>query len=553
MAETSVTPVDLKDVEKVVQAADAVVQEALAVGRKRTNGGKDIDAMQVHAERLAYAATEVHTAKDLLAYAQSVAARGDGDRTVSEMATVFAAEVAARLSAQVDSYPDDFGLGDDVMRHTLAEPGVKGIVRAGVHEARVRAIGRHVMQQRGVNHSWVDSELAVMTRDSVRQFAEAEVLPIAERIHRHDELVPDEIISKMAELGFFGMAIPEEYGGQGMGNLPMIITTEELSRCSLAAAGSLITRPEILTKALLKGGTEAQKKHWLPQIASGETMVAISVTEPDTGSDVAAVKCRAERGEAGGQKGWLINGAKAWCTFAGRANVICLLARTDPDMKKGARGLSQFIVPKDTSPGHSFEMRQPAGGLLVGKADATPGYRGMHSFTLSFEKFFVPADGLVGGEEGLGKGFYLQMSGFAAGRLQTGGRGTGLAQAALERAAEYACDRKQFGEPIGNFQLTQYKLGRMATNLMAARQLTYAAALEMDKDESAALEAAMAKLFACDVAVWLTQEGQLIHGGWGYAEEFPISRYVVDATVLPIFEGVKPILELKVIARTLLG
>lgn len=553
MAEASVSPVDLKGVGEVVNAVDTAVQEALAVGRKRTNGGKDIDAMQVHAERLAYAATEVRTAKDLLAYAESGLERSGGDGTIGEMAAVFAADVAARLSAQVDTYPDDFGLGDDVLRRTLADPTVKGIVRAGVQEARVRTIGRHVMQQRGVNHTWIDNELAVMTRDSVRQFAEAEVLPIAERIHRHDELVPDEIIGEMAELGFFGMAIPEEYGGQGMGNLPMIVTTEELSRCSLAAAGSLITRPEILTKALLKGGTEAQKRHWLPKIASGETMVAISVTEPDTGSDVAAVKCRAERGEAGGQKGWLIDGAKAWCTFAGRANVICLLARTDPDMKKGARGLSQFIVPKDTFPGHSFEMRQPGGGVLVGKADATPGYRGMHSFTLSFENFFVPADGLVGGEEGLGKGFYLQMSGFAAGRLQTGGRATGLAQAALERTAEYACDRKQFGEPIGNFQLTQYKLGRMATNLMAARQLTYAAALEMDKDEGAALEAAMAKLFACDVAVWLTQEGQLIHGGWGYAEEFPISRYVVDANVLPIFEGVKPILELKVIARTLLG
>ena len=549
MAETSVSPVDLKDVEQLVNATDAVVQEALAVGRKRTNGGKDIDAMQVHAERLAYAATEVHAAKDVLAYAKSVG----NDRAIAEMTAVFAAETAGRLGAQIDAHPDDFGLKDDLLNQTIGDPKVKAIARGSANEARVRAIGRHVMEQRGANHCVIDNELAVMTRDSVRQFAEAEVAPIAERIHRHDELVPDAIISKMAELGFFGMAIPEEYGGQGMGNLPMIITTEELSRCSLAAAGSLITRPEILTKALLKGGTEEQKQHWLPKIAAGETMVAISVTEPDTGSDVAAVKCRVERGEAGGQKGWVINGAKAWCTFAGRANVICLLGRTDPDMKKGARGLSQFIVPKDTFPGHSFEMRQATGGLLVGKADATPGYRGMHSYTLGFENYFVPAEGLVGGEEGLGQGFYLQMSGFAAGRLQTGGRGTGLAQAALERTAEYVCDRKQFGEPIGNFQLTQYKLGRMAANLMAARQLTYAAALEMDKDESASLEAAMAKLFACDVAVWLTQEGQQLHGGWGYAEEYPISRYVVDATVLPIFEGVKPILELKVIARTLLG
>jgi (2S)-methylsuccinyl-CoA dehydrogenase len=177
----------------------------------------------------------------------------------------------------------------------------------------------------------------------------------------------------------------------------------------------------------------------------------------------------------------------------------------------------------------------------------------MHSFTLAFDNYFVPAENLVGEDGGLHKGFYLQMAGFAAGRLQTGGRATGLSQAALERTAEYANDRKQFGQPIGTYQLTQYKLGRMAAHVMAGRQLTYAAALAMDRDESIALEPAMAKLFASDVAVWVTQEGQLVHGGWGYAEEFPISRYVVDATVLPIFEGVKPILELKVIARQLLA
>ena len=409
------------------------------------------------------------------------------------------------------------------------------------------------MEQRGANHSWLPDEMASMTRDSVRQFAEAEVLPIAEHIHRTDDLVPDTLITKMGELGFFGMAVPEEYGGGGMGNLGMIITTEELSRCSLAAAGSLITRPEILTKALIKGGTEAQKQHWLPQIAAGQVMAAVSVTEPDTGSDVAAVKCRAEAAEVGGQKGYVINGAKAWCTFAGRANVLALLARTDPNPKSGARGLSLFIVPKDTFEGHEFTMKQPTGGTMHGKADRTPGYRGMHSFTLAFENYFVPGANLVGEEGGLNKGFYLQMNGFAAGRLQTGGRATGLSQAALERTAEYANDRKQFGQPIGTYQLTQYKLGRMATHIMAGRQLTYSAALASDKDESVTLEGSMAKLFTSDVAVWVTQEGQLLHGGWGYAEEFPISRYVVDATVLPIFEGVKPILELKVIGRALLA
>ncbi|GIW43521.1 MAG: acyl-CoA dehydrogenase [Candidatus Binatia bacterium] len=553
MTKHDVPPIELDAVQRLVDAAGAVIENALATARKRTDHGKDIDSDQVHCERLAYAATEVRAARDLLAYAKAARGQTPEADVYAQMAAVFAGEVAQKLASAVDAHQADFGVSSELWQTTLGTSESKTLLRAAVDDARVRSIGRHVIEQRGANHCWLDNELAVMTRDSVRQFAEAEVLPIAERIHRHDELVPDDLIRKMAELGFFGMSVPEQYGGGGMGNLPMIVTTEELSRCSLAAAGSLITRPEILTKALLKGGTERQKQRWLPPIARGEIMVAISVTEPDTGSDVASVKCRATEAEVNGQKGYFIDGAKAWCTFAGRANVLALLARTDPDPKKGARGLSLFIVPKDPFYGHSFEMRQPSGGLLVGKADRTPGYRGMHSFTLNFERYFVPAENLVGEESQKNKGFYLQMAGFAAGRLQTGGRATGLAQAALERTAEYANDRKQFGQPIGQFQLTQYKLGRMATHTMAARQLTYAAALAMDRDESISLEPAMAKLLACDVAVWVTQEGQLLHGGWGYAEEFPISRYVVDATVLPIFEGVKPILELKVIARQLLA
>ena len=549
----AIKAVDLAAVQQLVATTDTVVRAGLDAARKSTDGGKGIDDAQVHCERLAYAATEVAAAKELLAYVNAAAQHGQGDPVAEEMAGVFAAEVAARVASAVDAHADEFGLSGDLLNTTLGLAATKAQMRAGCNDARVRAIGRHVIQERGANHSWIDSDIALMTRDSVRQFAETEVRPIAEPIHRHDDLVPDPIIEKMSELGFFGMSVPEEFGGGGMGNLPMIITTEELSRCSLAAAGSLITRPEILTKALLKGGSAAQKQRWLAPIAAGKLMVGISVTEPDVGSDVASVKCRADAAELGGKRGYVINGAKAWCTFAGRANVLALLARTDPDVKKGARGLSLFIVEKDAFPGHSFEMRQPGGGVLTGKADPTPGYRGMHSFTLSFENYFVPPENLVGEQAGLNKGFYLQMGGFAAGRLQTGGRASGVAQAALECTAEYANDRKQFGQPIGSFQLTQYKLGRMATHLMAARQLTYAAARAMDEDESIALEPAMAKLFASDVAVWVTQEGQLLHGGWGYGEEFPISRYVVDAQVLPIFEGVKPILELKVIARALLA
>jgi (2S)-methylsuccinyl-CoA dehydrogenase len=537
-------------IRRIIDASRTALDAALAAGRRLTEGGKSIDDHQVHAERLAYAATEVAAAEALAAYAAGV-----GDATTDTMAAAFAADVADRLRGRIEGHREDFGVSDGVLAKSLGDAEVQKAIRAGQHEARLRDVGREMIRTRAANNAPID-EMAQMARDSARAFARKEVAPLAEKIHRHDDLVPETIISKMSELGYFGMSVPEEYGGQGMGNLVMVVITEELSAASLAGAGSLITRPEILTKALLNGGTEAQKKQWLPSIAAGELMCGISVTEPDTGSDVAAVRCRAERGEQGGKAGWFISGAKAWCTFAGRANVLALLARTNPDPKSGAKGLSLFIVPKDSFPGHEFEMKQPGGGVLHGKADPTPGYRGMHSFTLAFERYFVPAENLVGEAQGEGRGFYLQMQGFAAGRLQTGGRATGLAQAALETTAGYAGERKQFGRPIGDYQLTQFKLGRMATQVAAARQISYAAARAMDEDEggpSATLQAAMAKLLSSDIAVAVTQEGQLIHGGWGYAEEFAISRHVVDALVLPIFEGVKPILELKVIARALLA
>ncbi len=545
--------VDLDRVERLVSCMGNLVASTTGAASEVTGGGKAIDDAQVLAERVAYAATELAAARALLDYAREASAAGaDESDLYAAEAAAFSARVAGALYADVTTSLDDYRLDEKALDNDWSREATETVRKYG-SEALARAIGGRVIESRGVNNGWMPSEDSVMVRDSVRAFANQEVAPVAEHIHRHDDLVSDELIAKMAEMGYFGMGIPEEYGGLGMGNLAMILTTEELSRVSLAAAGSLITRPEILTKALLKGGTEEQKRFWLERVASGEVMVGISVTEPDVGSDVASVACRAEARDVGGERGYVINGAKAWCTFAGRADVLALLARTDPDPKSGARGLSLFIVEKDRFYGHEFEMKQPGGGVLVGKADATPGYRGMHSFTLSFEDYFVPADRLVGEEGGLGKGFYLQMGGFAAGRLQTGGRATGLGQACLEAAAGYVAERRQFGKPIGDFQLTRYKLGRMAAELQAARQLTYHAARAMDADETISLEPAMAKLLSCDVAVRVSQEAQLLHGGWGYAEEYPISRYVVDALVLPIFEGVKPILELKVIARQLLA
>ncbi|MGE5186123.1 MAG: acyl-CoA dehydrogenase family protein [Acidobacteriota bacterium] len=510
--------------DAIASAARALADRAVAAARTLTHQGETADDHQVVVERVAYAATEARVIDELTRVPAPLA----------DLADAAARETYASMRYRLEPLAEQLGL-DHVPVHA---PQLDAF----------EAIGARVVAQRG-RIEWPLDETLSEVRANVRAFAEREVAPHAERIHHHDELVPERVIDEMAKLGYFGLSIPEKYGGHELGNLAMILTTEELSRASLAAAGSLITRPEILAKALLAGGTDEQKQTWLPELASGQIMAAISVTEPNVGSDVASVACKAERG----QSGWEITGAKAWCTFAGRADVIALLARTGaPD--SGAKGLTLFIVDKPRFPGHEFTATQPGGGTLTGKADRTPGYRGMHSYTLAFDRWLVPDAQLVGGEAGLGRGFHLQMAGFAAGRLQTGGRACGVTTAALEKTAEYVTERKQFGRAIGDYGLTRHHVGRMAARLVAARAITYAAATAMDLDERAAAPiAAMAKLFSCDVAVEITQLGQLLHGGWGYAEEYPISRYVADAQVLPIFEGVKPILALKVIGRSLLG
>ncbi|MBA3654925.1 MAG: acyl-CoA dehydrogenase family protein, partial [Actinobacteria bacterium] len=323
--------------------------------------------------------------------------------------------------------------------------------------------------------------------------------------------------------------------------------TEELSRGSLGVAGSLITRPEILTRALLQGATEEQKHEWLPKLASGEVMAAVAVTEPDFGSDSGAVKTAATKDG----DDYVITGVKTWCTFAGRADVLMLLARTDPDRSKAHRGLSLFVVPKERAAGHGFQFDQPGGGRMEGRPIDTIGYRGMHSYEVSFVGWRVPAANLIGGDGGVGRGFYLQMAGFENGRLQTAARAVGVMQAAYEAARDYARDRTVFGQPLADFQLTQIKLARMAVVIQAARQFMYTVARLMAKGQGM-IEAAMVKAYVCRAAELVTREAMQIHGGMGYAEEFPVSRYFVDARVLSIFEGADEILALKVIARNLL-
>jgi (2S)-methylsuccinyl-CoA dehydrogenase len=280
-------------------------------------------------------------------------------------------------------------------------------------------------------------------------------------------------------------------------------------------------------------------------------MIAVAVTEPDYGSDVANLRVTATPdAESAGGDGWRINGVKTWCTFAGRADALMLPARTDPDRSKAHRGLSLFIVPKDRADGHGFELAQPEGGRMEGRAIDTIGYRGMHSFEVAFNNWFVPGDNLIGGKAGVGRGFYLQMQGFENGRLQTAARAIGVMQAAYEAAYDYAVNRRVFGQPIADYQLTQVKLGRMAAIIQAARQFAYQVARLMARGQGS-MEASMVKAYVCGAAEWVTREAMQIHGGMGYAEEFPVSRYFVDARVLSIFEGTDETLALKVIARRL--
>ena len=398
-----------------------------------------------------------------------------------------------------------------------------------------------------------------MVADMFHRFGEEQVRPHAEHVHRTNADIPESIIEGLSELGGFGLSVPEQFGGFSSGGeseyLGMVVATEALSWASLGIGGSLITRPEIMTRALLSGGTQEQKEYWLPRLAGAQVLAAIAVTEPDFGSDVASLTTSAARTKGG----WLINGTKTWCTFAARADVLVLLARTDPDRTKAHRGLSLFLVPKPRGDSHGFvfnqdaahEGRDDADGRLEGRPIDTLGYRGMHSYELSFDNWFVPDESLVGGEAGLGRGFYFQMAGFENGRLQTAARAVGVMQAAYEAALEYARHRSVFGEPIINYELTRVKLGTMAAIIQCSRQFALEVARLMGRG-GGTLEASMAKAYVCRAAEWVTREALQIHGGMGYAEEYPVSRYFVDARVLSIFEGADETLCLKVIARRLL-
>ncbi len=511
------------------EAALSAVSDVVDAGCAALRASGPIDENQLLAYALAHAASARHAATSLVA-------RSEPDARSALAACVFVADVATELNAAVWGNEATWGVSSDPL---------------AAHRSFVaRFSSAAALSQLAIAPPLptLDDEFGLV-RDTFRRFATDRVAPHAESVHRNDLDLPETLIADLAELGGFGLSVPERYGGFATAGsneyLAMVVATEELSRASLGIGGSLLTRPEILTRALVKGGTEDQKLHWLPRIAGGEAVVAVAVTEPDFGSDVASLRVSATRRD----DGWLINGVKTWCTLAGRADTVMLLARTDLDAD-GHRGLSSFIVEKPVDSGHAFSHTQPTGGHMEGRAISTIGYRGMHSFEVAFDDWFVPHDHLIGGDDGVGRGFYLQMEGFENGRLQTAARAVGLMQAAYDEASSYAEDRVVFGRPIARYQLTQAKLGRMVAMISACRAASYAVAAQM-ADGAGRAEASMVKAYSCKAAEWVTREALQIHGGMGYAEEFAVSRYFVDARVLSIFEGADETLCLKVIARHL--
>jgi (2S)-methylsuccinyl-CoA dehydrogenase len=522
-----------EDARRATESAASIVD--LAVGRLADVGAE----AQVVAHDVAHSAAGVAACRSMLDY-------GEKGEAEALLASALVADVVHELRGRMFGREDQWGATPDALADVLP------FVAAGRHPdllSRVAAV-----DDGGPRHLGEDFTLVAET---FRRFADDRIAPVAEEIHRTNADVPEEVIDALAELGCFGLSIPETYGGFASGGthdlVGMVVATEELSRGSLGIGGSLITRPEILTRALLAGGTEEQKRRWLHRIASGGAMVAVAVTEPDHGSDVARIRTTARPASAGG---WLITGTKTWCTFAGRAEILMLLARTDPE-SNDHRGLSLFVIEKPARAGHAFHETQsegpgPVGGQIQGRAIDTIGYRGMHSYEVNLDDWWVPDHALIGQRAGIGRGFYLQMEGFENGRLQTAARAVGVMQAAYEAASAYADDRVVFGRRLADFELTRAKLARMAVLIQSSRQFALAVARDLGRGADD-LGAAMVKAYACRAAEWVTREAMQIHGGMGYAEEYDVSRYFVDARVLSIFEGTDETLCLKVIIRRLIG
>ncbi len=506
--------------------------------------GELLETHQFVAHGYAWLSTYVEALTQLLAWAERVDAAGQlGELEKLILQAAFGEYLnqifgGIAMSQTEIVRPADFGV-DSATRHRLETAPVVLLRRAGNSEA-VRARIAELIKDGHYGEMGLEDETLDLVRDQFRRFAEDQVVPYAHEWHLKDQLIPMPVVDTMCQLGVFGLTIPEEYGGLGMGKTAMCVVTEELSRAYIGV-GSLGTRSEIAAELIRLGGTEAQKRHYLPKIASGEILPTAVFTEPNTGSDLGSLRSRAVKSA----DVYKVTGNKTWITHAARSDLMTLLVRTDPETKDW-KGLSMFLAEK---PRGSEAEPFPAKGMSGGEIKVL-GYRGMKEYELGFDGFEVPAANLLGGVEG--QGFKHLMATFESARVQTAARAVGVAQCALETGMRYAQERIQFGKPLYAFPRVFGKLAWMAVETMVARQLTYFAAREKDSDRRCDIEAGMAKLLAARVA-WSNADNALqVHGGNGYAEEYPISRILCDARILNIFEGAAEI-QAQVIARGLLG
>jgi (2S)-methylsuccinyl-CoA dehydrogenase len=530
--------------ETLLAMARARLAARVSTGGRVSNKALEADQMAAHA--LAWTATYVDALREMRAWAGRLDAAGSLGETEALLLQIGFGEYLAQLHGGIPmsqgemARPRDIGLTADEQNAFLT-PAVEQLMRHGNTDATRRRLVALMIEQAGAptfGTTGLDEEYE-MIRAQFRRFAEDRVVPHAHEWHLKDELIPIGIIEEMGELGVFGLTIPEEYGGFGMSKTAMCVVSEELSR-GYIGVGSLGTRSEIAAELILCGGSEDQKRHWLPKIATAEILPTAVFTEPNTGSDLGSLRTRAVRdGED-----YVITGNKTWITHAARTDVMTMLVRTDPATTDYS-GLSMLLAEK---PRGTDENPFPAEGMTGGEIEVL-GYRGMKEYELGFDGFRVKTANLLGGVEG--QGFKQLMQTFESARIQTAARAIGVAQSAMEIAMKYARDRKQFGKALIEFPRVYGKLAMMAVEIMIARQLTYFSAREKDEGRRCDLEAGMAKLLGARVAWACADNGLQIHGGNGFALEYPISRVLCDARILNIFEGAAEI-QAQVIARRLL-
>ena len=531
-------------------AAEAVLARATASLRSSLSDGGRLSAAKIEREQhaahgLAWLATYVEAIKEMTAYARRMGAEGRFGEVEALLTTIGLGEYLAQIFGGIPMNQgeivrlSDFGLkASDVAR--FRNDAVETLIAEGnTPEARARLAALIAEAHEGaIGDPGLDDTFEAI-RVQMRRFADAEVVPHAQGWHRANAYIPLEVIAGLSEMGVFGLTIPEEFGGLGLGKVAMCVVSEELSR-GYIGVGSLGTRSEIAAELILCGGTPEQKRHFLPKIASGEILPTAVFTEPNTGSDLASLRTRATReGDL-----YVINGAKTWITHPVRADLMTLLARTNPN-EPGYKGLSMFLAEK---PRGTDAEPFPAKGMSGGEIEVL-GYRGMKEYEIAFDGFTIPADSLLGGVEG--EGFKQLMETFESARIQTAARAVGVAQCAFELGLRYAKERVQFGKTLIHFPRVADKIAMMAVEIHIARQITYFAGRAKDEGRRCDLEAGMAKLLGARVA-WAAADNALqIHGGNGFALEYPISRVLCDARILNIFEGAAEI-QAQVIARRLL-